>query len=99
MKKYPWLVALIAATLSLPAPAETPQQQKMKTCNAEATQKTLKGEARKAFMSECLSAKAGAESTTLTPQQEKMKKCNSDAASQALKGDARKAFMKECLSK
>ncbi len=30
------------------------QQDKMKTCNAEAKAKTLKGDERKAFMSECL---------------------------------------------
>ena len=35
----------------------TPQQQKMKDCNAEAKTKALKGAERKAFMKECLSAK------------------------------------------
>jgi hypothetical protein len=43
-----------------PVPAEaavTPQQNKMKTCNADAKTKELKGEDRKKFMSECLSAK------------------------------------------
>ena len=30
------------------------QQDKMKTCNADAKAKTLKGDERKAFMSECL---------------------------------------------
>jgi len=36
------------------AAALTPQQQKMKSCNADATAKGLKGDARKTFMSECL---------------------------------------------
>lgn len=35
--------------------APTPQQQKMKSCNAEAKQKALKGPERKAFMKSCLS--------------------------------------------
>jgi len=34
------------------------QQSKMKTCNADPKAKTLKGDERKAFMKECLSAKA-----------------------------------------
>ncbi|WP_447767867.1 PsiF family protein [Pseudomonas kilonensis] len=69
--------------------AETAQQTKMTTCNADATAKTLKGDERKAFMSTCLKA---------TPQ-DRMKTCNATATTQALKGDARKAFMSECLKK
>lgn len=34
--------------------ANTAQQEKMKTCNADATAKALKGDERKAFMSTCL---------------------------------------------
>lgn len=33
------------------------QQEKMKTCNADATTKALKGDERKAFMSDCLKKK------------------------------------------
>ena len=40
------------------AAAPTTQQNKMKTCNADAKAKELKGDERKAFMSSCLSAKA-----------------------------------------
>ena len=69
--------------------AETAQQSKMTTCNADATAKALKGDERKAFMSNCLKA---------TPQ-ERMKSCNATATEQALKGDARKAFMSDCLKK
>ncbi|MNP69375.1 Phosphate starvation-inducible protein PsiF precursor [compost metagenome] len=32
----------------------TPQQEKMKNCNANATAKLLRGDERKAFMSNCL---------------------------------------------
>ena len=36
------------------APAKTSQQEKMKTCNADAKTKGLKGADRRAFMSTCL---------------------------------------------
>ena len=75
----------------------TPQQNKMKTCNADAKTKDLKGDERKAFMKSCLSAKpAAAEGGTA--QQNKMKTCNADAKTKDMKGDERKKFMKECLS-
>ena len=76
-----------------PAAQPTAQQSKMKTCNADAAGK--KGDERKAFMKQCLSAKPAAPEAKLT-QQDKMKKCNVDATGK--KGDERKAFMKECLS-
>lgn len=72
--------------------AATAQQEKMKTCNADASAKTLKGDERKAFMSNCLKAKPAT-------QQDKMKTCNADAGTKALKGDERKAFMSDCLKK
>lgn len=68
----------------------TAQQSKMAKCNADASGK--KGDERKAFMKECLSAKK----TSATPQ-ERMKSCNANAKGK--KGDERKAYMKECLSK
>jgi hypothetical protein len=86
-------VAVSGAAFAAPeaAPAKTAQQSKMVTCNADATGK--KGDERKAFMKECLSAKPV---KAMTPQQEKMKACNTDATGK--KGDERKAFMKTCLS-
>lgn len=95
------MVAVLALTaLALPAFANTPQQEKMKTCNADAAAKKLDGEERKKFMSECLSAKAeGKPAKELTPQQQKMKDCNAEAKKEKLKGDARKKWMSECLSK
>ncbi|PRA30703.1 MULTISPECIES: PsiF family protein [Pseudomonas] len=74
--------------------ADTAQQNKMTTCNADATTKALKGDERKAFMSTCLKA---APAKTLTPQQQKMKDCNASAKTKALAGDARKTFMSTCL--
>ena len=76
--------------------AKTGQQSKMKTCNIDAKDK--KGDERKAFMKECLSAKSEANAGPAN-QQSKMKTCNVDAKGKGIKGDERKAFMKECLSK
>ena len=50
-------VSLFAASLAPAAFAAGAQQNKMKTCNAEAGSKALKGDERKKFMSECLKAK------------------------------------------
>jgi hypothetical protein len=48
----------LKATPAVPAAtALTPQQEKMKSCNADAASKTLKGDARKTFMSDCLKKK------------------------------------------
>jgi hypothetical protein len=94
MKKLMMALAVAAFALSAQAADEkkpTAQQGKMATCNKDAGDK--KGDERKAFMKECLSAKPAAAAT----QQDKMKMCNKDAAGK--KGDERKAFMKECLSK
>jgi hypothetical protein len=87
------ITALLAAPLCVFAAeekAKTPQQQKMATCNKEAGDKALKGDERKKFMSECLSA-------AKMSQQEKMKTCNKEAGDKALKGDERKKFMSQCL--
>jgi hypothetical protein len=101
MKRSTWLVALAAAlavTAGLPALAtDNSQQDKMTSCNADATSKGLKGDDRKAFMKTCLSSQPAAASKT-NSQQEKMKSCNADATTKGLKGDDRKAFMKTCLS-
>jgi psiF repeat len=74
--------------------SQSSQQELMKTCNAQASQQKIAGDARKSFMSKCLSSKPAA---TLTPQQQKMKTCNAQAGSQKLSGDARKKFMSTCL--
>lgn len=88
------LIAITMATFCFTAYAG-PQQDKMKSCNADATAKTLKGDERKAFMKDCLSAKPTMAGNS---QQNRMKTCNADPQAKTLKGDARKAFMKTCLS-
>ncbi|MFK3660911.1 phosphate starvation-inducible protein PsiF [Scandinavium sp. NPDC088450] len=78
----------------------TPQQQRMTSCNQQATAQTLKGDARKTYMSNCLknSSSKPAEKS-MTPQQQKMGECNATATQQSLKGDDRKKFMSACLKK
>ena len=86
---------LCIAPFAVAAPA---QQNKMKACNEEATAKGLsegKGDERKAFMKECLSAKPVKAGGT---QKNKMKSCNKEAGEKNLKGDERKQFMSTCLS-
>jgi hypothetical protein len=111
MKTIFLLVAFAVATGSAfaadaekkaPSPAQQAQQDKMKSCNADAGKKELKGDERKKFMSTCLGAKSAAPTVPAAPaapasQQDKMKSCNAEAGSKTLKGDERKAFMSDCL--
>ena len=53
----PAVLAMCVLLTATYAAAETAQQEKMKTCNADATAKGLKGDARQAFMKTCLSGK------------------------------------------
>ena len=108
MKAVIVLAALVFSTSSVfaaeptkktPSPAQLAQQEKMKTCNAEAGKKELKGDERKKFMKECLSAKTAAAPAAAPSQQDKMKTCNGEAGQKDLKGDERKKFMSECLKK
>jgi hypothetical protein len=71
----------------------TPQQQRMKDCNAQAGKQNLKGDERKSYMSSCLKG----DKPQLTAQQEKMKSCNRQAGDDKLKGDERRKFMSQCL--
>lgn len=95
MKK---LIALLAMGLifAVSAPVIAGEQQnKMKTCNADAKGKT--GDERKAFMKSCLSKDGAPAAEKKTTQQDKMKTCNAEAKGK--KGDERKAFMSDCLKK
>lgn len=79
------------------AAERTAQQQKMVDCNHQASSQSLKGTARKSFMSTCL--KKTSTSAGVTAQQQKMKTCNADAKQKSLKGAERKSFMSSCLKK
>jgi hypothetical protein len=105
MIKGTLFAVMLSAAIAVPglASAATAQQTLMKTCNADAKAKGLKGDERKSFMSTCLKGDAAAApaagvSDKQAAQREKMKTCNADAKAKALKGDERKAFMKSCLS-
>jgi psiF repeat len=73
------------------------QQDRMKACNAQAGTQKLSGDARKSFMSDCLSGKTAETTTVPNSQQQKMKTCNMQATSKNLTGDARSQFMSGCL--
>ena len=105
------ILAIVLCAAALSANAANSQNEKMKTCSAQAKEQTLKGDARKAFMKTCLSgsaaaapaaapaaAAAPAKAKAMTPQQEKMKTCSSDAKAKSLHGADRKSYMKTCLS-
>ena len=80
-----------AQTAKPPSPAQAAQQQRMTSCNEEAGQRNLSGDARKSYMSACLSGKMN--QTTL------MKVCNSQATQDKLSSDARKTYLGTCLKK
>ncbi|MGO4570931.1 PsiF family protein [Microvirga sp. 2TAF3] len=89
---------LLVSTIGASAQHMTPQQERMRSCNTEASSKHMAGNARKTFMSDCLTGKVSTTgSTTMTPQQEKMKSCNTQASAKHMAGDARKTFMNSCL--
>ena len=93
---------LLAGVVHADDKAANLQQNRMVTCNQQATGK--KGDERKAFMSACLSGKEmpaapampAMDKSKMTPG-EHMKACNQEATGK--KGDERKAFMSQCLKK
>jgi hypothetical protein len=88
-------IVLAAAVMSTGAFAANSQQDRMKHCNASAKSANLSGDARKDYMSKCLSGDTA--DASANSQQQKMKTCNADAGKQQLKGDDRKKFMSSCL--
>jgi hypothetical protein len=93
-----FVLSLGVTPFAVAAPA---QQNKMKACNEQANAKEFgegKGEERKAFMKECLSAKSEKNGGGKDTQQNKMKTCNKEAGEKNLKGEERKKFMSDCLS-
>lgn len=104
--RFPLALALLGLTVALvqPLPAQAgTQQDRMRACNKEAKEKSLKGDERKAFMSSCLSSgkkddSKPAESTVVDDAARLRKKqCTADAKDKALKGDERKAYLAECV--
>jgi hypothetical protein len=102
MNKLALVLAMgMTALLAGAAEAQTSQQNRMGACNALAGERSLSGDARKSFMSDCLSkvpeAMAAPAKTGQTSQQQRMADCNAAAAAGSMSGDARKAFKSDCL--
>ena len=104
------LISLLAlsvaalATSSVCAKEATKQQSMMATCNKDAMDK--KGDERKAFMKECLSAKPAVTVAASAPalaasksQGSKLGACSKEAAAKGLKGAERNAYLSECGKK
>lgn len=93
-------------TIAPPGAGNSAQQERMRTCNAEAGTRGLAGDPRRAFMSECLAgrmppppAAAGRQpSTAQAAQQERMRSCNAEAGTRGLAAEVRRDFMSECLA-
>jgi hypothetical protein len=81
----------LAQTTKPPTPAQAAQQQRMASCNSEASDRNLKGDARQSYMSACLSGKLN--------QNTLMKVCNGQATQDKLASDARKTYLSTCLKK
>ncbi len=96
MKATTLIAAAALLLLSMSVQAQSAQQDKMKTCNAQAKTESLSGDARKSFMKTCLSNQPAA-APKLNSQQQKMKQCNADAKTKGLAGADRKTFMSTCL--
>ncbi|MCW5623541.1 MAG: phosphate starvation-inducible protein PsiF [Burkholderiales bacterium] len=97
MKTIAITIAVLSTLLIAgPAAAEV-QQNKMKTCNAEAKTKALKGEERRTFMSQCLSGSAEEKQQRIALR-EKKKACTAEAREKSLKGEDRKKFVSECTA-
>jgi hypothetical protein len=89
---------MVSLTPAAIAQTQNTQQDKMKACNSQAATQSLTGEARKSFMSTCLSGSSGSSSsTTGMSQQDKMKACNTQATAQNMTGNTRQQFMSTCL--
>ncbi len=97
MKTIAILAVAVCVVLTAPAHAAGNQREKMKTCNAEARTKELKGDARREFMSQCLSV-SPEEKQARTAEREKAKGCGNEARSKGLKGEAKRSFMTQCLA-
>jgi hypothetical protein len=80
-----------------PTEAQKKQQQRMKDCNKQAGDKKMEGDARKKFMSTCLSGDSAGPTAAQKKQQQRMADCNKEAGGKKLEGDARKKFMSACL--
>ena len=93
----PVFAASHAAAAPMADKKPTAQQGKMATCNKDAGEKKMEGDARKAFMKECLSAKPAAAAAkpaavAASPA------CEKSAADKKLAGAAKTSHIKKCMA-
>lgn len=97
MKKFVLFLGL--ALIGTPAFAQNAaQQDKMKACNADAAKQGLKGDPRKAFMKECLSAKKDVKEVHAAKEAATPAKAALAAKAEEKKLTASQARMKKCNS-
>ena len=100
-----------AARAATPDPETSPprqltaQQQRMVDCNGGARRRSLTGDERRTFMSDCLAGRvpptggaAPRVSAAQQAQRDRMTTCNADAGQRRLAGAERQQFMRTCLS-
>jgi hypothetical protein len=93
------LVSITLLTTFPHAAVAGPQQDRMRACNKEAKEKSLKGDERKTFMRSCLSSAKSEATRTAEVSDDaaaRKKQCRAEASAKSLKGDERKAFISEC---
>jgi hypothetical protein len=79
-----------------PSPAQKAARERMSNCSKDAREQSLKGDERKSFMRQCLSA-GKADTPEAMAAREKKSACRKEAKAQGLKGDERKKFLSECV--
>jgi psiF repeat len=73
------------------------EQQKAANCDADASAKSLQGEARDRFMGQCLKGSTAGTAVKVAPTKEQA--CMTQADDQKLAGPARSSFMQQCASR
>src|SRR6266496_3493997 len=93
-----WLLAALFV-FSAGAAAEdglTPDQKRMRACNTQAKEKSLKGPERSHFMTHCLKGRDG-DGPALTAHQRMNEICTKRADNRGLEGAERRGFMSDCV--
>jgi hypothetical protein len=88
------LSPLAAMAQGTPGAASGPDEH-LATCGADATAAKITGDARKSYISTCMSRKAGQPNTDAA--REKLKFCTAQAGEKQLAAGPRKAFIDNCI--
>jgi hypothetical protein len=86
----------IVAQTPSPDSEDARQQERLASCEADATAANITGDARKSVISTCLSRKAVGQANT-SAAQEKLKWCNAKAGEKDLVDSARRTFIENCV--